>query len=166
MLKHKRVKYFASILIISIAFSHTACNKEQKEQEYVLLRKWLKENNISDEKARKSGLYYIESGFSGIESINALPPEWGDTIILAYKGYLLADTSKIFDQRTIENPLSYIYQKDMSIPGWEEGIGLTRKGITAKLIVPSKLAYKAKQTGIIPPYSTLIFDLRIINIKR
>lgn len=154
----------AIVLTFITALWFTACDKDLKEQENELLQAWLDENEITTD-AQASGLYYIESGFSGIISIGAPQPSAGDTVIVSYKGYLLADTSTIFDENTIENPLRYIYKHDTTIKGWEEGIGLMREGITAKFVVPSELGYGGKQTGVIPPYSTLIFDVRVLDIK-
>jgi FKBP-type peptidyl-prolyl cis-trans isomerase len=154
------------ILYIFIAASMLlfSCKNDAAKQEKELLQSYLNTNNI-DADPRKSGLYYLESGFSGIESIDAQKPQKGDTVIVSYKGYLLADTSAVFDQRSINEPLHYAFKEADAIAGWEEGISLMRKGITAQFIIPSELAYGKQQTGIIPPYSTLIFDVRVIEIK-
>ena len=141
-----------------------SCNKDLKKTENELLQSYIEENNINTIPTQ-SGLYYIESGFSGIESIGAQNPKIGDSVILIYKGYLLVDTSIVFDEKTLEQPANYIFKKDNVIQGWEEGIGLMRTGISAKMIIPSELAYGNQQTGIIPPFSTLIFDIRILEIK-
>ena len=142
-----------------------SCKNNAAEKEKELLQSYLTANNI-DANPRKSGLYFLESGFSGIESIGAPRPQTGDTVIISYKGYLLADTAAVFDQKSINEPLHYAFKKTDAIAGWEEGISLMRKGITAQFIIPSDLAYGKQQTGIIPPYSTLIFDVRVIDIKK
>ena len=152
------------IFFFLLGIGITSCNKELKETEKELLQTYIEENDINTIPT-ESGLYYLESGFSGIESINAPNPEIGDTVILTYKGYLLADTSIVFDKKTVEQPASYTFKKDNVIQGWEEGIGLMRTGISAQIIIPSELAYGDKQTGIIPPYSTIIFDIRVLEIN-
>jgi peptidyl-prolyl cis-trans isomerase A (cyclophilin A) len=39
-------------------------------------------------------------------------------------------------------------------------------GSKGKFIIPSKLAYgPGGQGGVIPPYSTLLFDVELVNIK-
>lgn len=153
---------FLSAVIIALS---AGCKKDAAETEIELLHSYLNENDI-EAKPRPGGWYYLESGFSGIESINAPYPAKGDTVVVSYKGYLLADTSVVFDQKTINDPMYYVYKTSDVIPGWEKGIGLMKKGITAQFIIPSDLAYGKQQTGIIPPYSTLIFDVRVLDIKK
>ena len=51
------------------------------------------------------------------------------------------------------------------IPGWTEGIMLMSPGSTYKLYIPSSLAYgKDGLYQIIPPYSTLIFTVELLEI--
>lgn len=52
------------------------------------------------------------------------------------------------------------------IPGWEEGIGLLSQGASAKLIIPSELAYgSAGAGGVIPPNATLLFEIELVAIQ-
>jgi peptidyl-prolyl cis-trans isomerase A (cyclophilin A) len=52
------------------------------------------------------------------------------------------------------------------IQGWEEGIALMQEGEQARLIIPSYLAYGPKGAGggMIPPYSTLVFDVELLKV--
>jgi FKBP-type peptidyl-prolyl cis-trans isomerase len=53
----------------------------------------------------------------------------------------------------------------MVIPGWTEGIQLMSTGSKYRFFIPSDLAYGPR--GIepqIPPYSTLIFDVELLDI--
>ena len=52
------------------------------------------------------------------------------------------------------------------IKGWEEGISMMKVGGKARLIIPSWLGYGAKGSGDkIPPYSTLVFDVELLNVQ-
>ena len=83
-----------------------------------------------------------------------------------YTGFLLDGT--VFDSSHArgepeEFPLQNV------IAGWSEGLQLMREGGKSRLFIPSKLAYGTRGAGnIIPPNSTIIFDvelLAIINIQ-
>ncbi len=157
----KKTYYF--FFVIALAF--VSCNKNQKDIELTLLSDYLEEHNITQDPL-PDGLYFINTGFSTSETINSEVPHRGDTVIISYKGYLLADPSVVFDEKTIKNPAYYVYLTDNVIPGWEEAVGMMKKDAPVQIIIPSDLAYNGKQTGIIPPYSTLIFEARILDIKK
>jgi FKBP-type peptidyl-prolyl cis-trans isomerase len=59
----------------------------------------------------------------------------------------------------VEFPLSQV------IPGWTEGLQKINKGGKIKLYVPSALAYGDSAAGPIPPGSTLIFEVQLLDIK-
>ena len=54
---------------------------------------------------------------------------------------------------------------DQVIPGWTEGIQKMNKGGKIKLYVPPHLAYGDDGRPGIPPGSTLIFDVELLDIK-
>ncbi|RLD48524.1 MAG: hypothetical protein DRI94_12415 [Bacteroidetes bacterium] len=159
----KKASYiFIIFLILGVLIS---CNKNKKDAELALISEYLEEHNITEE-PQADGLYLIETGFSVSTSSESDFPQKGDTVIVIYKGYLLSNASVIFDEKTIDEPAHYVYLSDNVIKGWEEAVGMMKKDVSALIIIPSDLAYKGKQTGIIPPYSTLIFEVRIIDIRK
>ncbi len=50
------------------------------------------------------------------------------------------------------------------IPGWSEGVQQIGKGGTIKLYIPPSLGYGDVATGGIPPDSTLIFEIELLDI--
>lgn len=159
----KTISIFLISFSLLVLFSD--CNKKKIEDEQLLLNNYLLENGISDSLAESSGLFCLKTGFSTPATLTANYPKKGDSVYTIYKGYLLSDPKVIFDETTINNPGKYLYLIDPVIPGWEEAIGLLKKDMSALLIIPSELAYKGKQIGVIPPYSTLIFEVRILDVK-
>jgi FKBP-type peptidyl-prolyl cis-trans isomerase len=67
--------------------------------------------------------------------------------------------SSEYDEDGVTIPL------DMVIEGWAEGIMLMSEGSIYRLFIPSHLAYgKDGIQSIIPPYSTLIFTVELLEI--
>jgi len=55
----------------------------------------------------------------------------------------------------------------MVIPGWAEGIMLMNVGSKYRLYIPSSMAYGERGAGqIIPPFSTLIFTVDLLDITK
>jgi peptidylprolyl isomerase len=52
------------------------------------------------------------------------------------------------------------------IKGWDEGLAKLRVGDHAILVIPGKLAYGPKGVpDVIPPDSTLIFVIEVVDVK-
>jgi FK506-binding protein 4/5 len=53
---------------------------------------------------------------------------------------------------------------DEVIRGWDEGVGTMKKGERASFIIPPNLAYgELGSPPLIPPNSTLIFDIEMLS---
>ena len=86
------------------------------------------------------------------------------TVTVHYVGMFVEGTE--FDNSYKRNrPFTFKLGEDLVIPGWEEGIATMKKGEKARLVVPSNLAYGPEGTKGIPPFSTLIFDIEMIDFK-
>ncbi|MBI5218973.1 MAG: FKBP-type peptidyl-prolyl cis-trans isomerase [Bacteroidia bacterium] len=135
--------------------------KDLEEYEKTILRHFIKEKDISIQPAR-SGLYCIKT-----IKTNGAQVKNGDLVIVHYEGQYL--NGKYFDSTKERNmPFELLYGKEMQVvKGLEEGIGMMREGEKAILIMPSKLAFgqKGSSTGIIPPYTTVIFRVEVLSIK-
>src|ERR1035438_1297171 len=90
--------------------------------------------------------------------------ELNKNVEVHYTGYLT--NGKVFDSSVERgDPIEFILGTGQVIPGWDEGIALMNIGDKFRLIIPSNLAYGEKGAGeVIPPNSTLIFDVQLISI--
>jgi peptidylprolyl isomerase len=109
----------------------------------------------------ESGLKYIITQ----ENPSGTQPESGQTVYVHYEGRL--SDGKMFDSSYKRNqPLNFAIGTGRVIPGWDEGISLLKTGEKATLIIPPDLGYGARGAGnVIPPNSTLVFDVELVDVK-
>ncbi len=110
-------------------------------------------------KPTASGLYYIEK-VKGTGA-RALP---GKKVKVHYTGTLL-DGTKFDSSRDRNQPFEFTLGQGQVIKGWDEGIALMNVGGKATLIIPSSIGYGERDMGQIPPYSTLVFDVELLEVK-
>jgi len=120
---------------------------------------FLKENAI------KPGVHSTPSGlqYKIISEGHGKTPKATDTVRVNYRGTTIDGTefdSSYKRNEPIEFPLNGV------IPGWTEGVQLMKEGGKIQLFIPSNLAYGSQGAGgVIPPDSTLIFDIELLKIK-
>lgn len=114
-----------------------------------------------DTMVTKSGLKYIyvEKNKKG-RQIKA-----GDKVEVHYSGYF-TDGRKFDSSHDRNQTFSVPVGQSKVIKGWDEGLQLLKKGEKAQLIIPYQLAYGERgRQPLIPPKSTLIFDIEIIDVQ-
>ena len=73
---------------------------------------------------------------------------------------------KVF-QSTVEENKPYESKANMFVPGFNEALSLMKKGSKYRVFIPQELAYGAQQRGqLILPFSTLVFEIEILNITK
>lgn len=107
-----------------------------------------------------SGLYFIL-----LKKGSGKPPQKGQTVVVHYTGEFLDGT--VFSSTTAQQePFEFEFGSNDVIDGWNQALARMRTGTRARLIMPSTLAYgKEGIQDVIPPYSTLIFTIEILEIK-
>lgn len=89
-------------------------------------------------------------------------PKPNETVKVHYTGSLVDGT--VFDS-SVQRGEPVEFELDQVIPGWTEGLQLIGKGGKMKLYVPAKLAYGDEGRPGIPPGSTLVFEVELLDIK-
>ena len=127
-----------------------------------------KENGIAflEENKNKDGISSTESGlqYEIIQEGTGNKPSATDTVTVHYHGTLIDGT--VFDSST-ERGTPASFGVNQVIPGWTEALQLMSVGSKFRLYIPQELAYGANPHpgGPIQPYSALIFDVELIEIK-
>lgn len=89
-------------------------------------------------------------------------PKAEDTVKVHYTGTLV--NGSVFDSSVERNQPAEFSLKEV-IPGWTEGIQKINKGGKIKLYVPPQLGYGDQARPGIPPGSTLVFDVELLDIN-
>lgn len=88
-------------------------------------------------------------------------PTLRDSVTVHYHGKLL--NGVVFDS-SVERGTPIEFSLNQVIKGWTEGLQLMVIGEKTRLFIPSDLAYGNHGAGKIPPGSTLIFDVELLEI--
>ncbi|MBC8321898.1 MAG: FKBP-type peptidyl-prolyl cis-trans isomerase [Bacteroidetes bacterium] len=132
---------------------------ERLQKDEAALRTAFIEENYPDAKPVASGLYYIET-----KKGKGIVPKTDQKVKVHYKGMFL--DGSVFDSSfDRDEPIEFVLGTRQVIQGWDEGIGMMKKDGKAVLVVPSNIAYGPNGRGSIPPYSTLVFEVELIDIK-
>lgn len=88
----------------------------------------------------------------------------GDTVSVHYVG-TLENGTKFDSSRDRGTPFEFTLGAGQVIKGWDEGVAGMKVGEIRKLIIPPEKGYGSRDMGSIPPNSTLIFEVELLEIK-
>ncbi|HEX6368233.1 MAG TPA: FKBP-type peptidyl-prolyl cis-trans isomerase [Longimicrobium sp.] len=88
----------------------------------------------------------------------------GDTVFVHYTG-TLQNGSKFDSSRASGQPLQFSLGAGQVIRGWDEGVAGMKVGGRRTLVIPPDLAYGTRGIGPIPPNSTLVFDVELMDVR-
>ena len=131
------------------------------DYEKVILRQFIENKKIHASRST-TGMYYIQ-----LRKGNGKKAEKGKVVEVDYEGKFL--DGKFFDStKKRREPYQFVYGQEMQvIKGLDEAIGRMEEGEKALVILPSDLAFGSagSSTGIIPPYTSLIFEIELRSVK-
>jgi len=87
----------------------------------------------------------------------------GNTVRMRYIGKLT--NGKVFDKNVSGKPFTFHLGKGEVIKGWDEGIVGMQVGGERILSIPPNMAYGSKKQEGIPANSTLVFEVKLLEIK-
>ena len=118
------------------------------------------------ENAKKEGVIVTPSGlqYKVLKQGDGQVPQVSDKVTVHYEGRLIDGT--VFDASSKHGTEPATFQPNQVIKGWTEALTMMPVGSKWQLYIPQELAYGARQAGQIPPYSTLIFDVELVEIEK
>ena len=128
-----------------------------KESEDEIIANYVKQNHVTVEPTL-SGMYFILKKVG-----HGKKAEAGKMVKVHYTGMFL-DGTKFDSSYDRGKPISFQLGMGHVISGWDEGIAMMREGDEATFIIPSYLGY-GKGRGQIPPYTPLLFDVKLIDVN-
>jgi FKBP-type peptidyl-prolyl cis-trans isomerase FklB len=154
--------------IMSFVTQRQAAQADKKAaQDKILYKDYIAENEAFLAKNKeKQGVTVTPSGlqYEVIKLGTGEKPTKDNTVKVHYTGTLIDGTefdSSIKRNEPAQFPVSGV------IPGWTEALQLMPVGSKFKLYIPENLAYGSSQAGdVIKPYSTLIFDVELLEIVK
>jgi FKBP-type peptidyl-prolyl cis-trans isomerase len=118
-----------------------------------------------EENKKKEGVKVTQSGlqYQVLKEGKGAKPSATDKVKVHYEGTLIDGT--IFDS-SIKRGKPAEFSLNAVIAGWTEGLQLMNKGAKYRFYIPYELAYGAQDRAVIKPFSTLIFDVELLDILK
>jgi FKBP-type peptidyl-prolyl cis-trans isomerase len=166
----------ALIIVVGAAVAYTLTRKPAQEEtatapateqpapapaEPVNPQKQFLTDNANREgwKTTPSGLqYYVEKA---ADQSQPTPTDTSE-VTVNYEGKLIDGT--VFDSSYARNEPA-TFPLNGVIKGWTEGVAMMRKGEVWDFAIPAELAYGDRPVGPIPPGSTLLFKVELLDFK-
>jgi FKBP-type peptidyl-prolyl cis-trans isomerase FkpA len=162
MVDGERVKFLVTVVDI---FNDAEMKQKQMQQmgefitkDSVALQSFLAtQQNVQ---STPSGLKYIV-----VKKATGKQPAKGNKVSMLYRGTLLNGEEFDGNMDGTQPPFEFTLGLGQVIPGWDEGVALMHEGEEYKFIIPWQLAYGERGRGPIPPFSSLVFDVKLVKIN-
>lgn len=117
------------------------------------------------ENAKKEGVVCLPSGlqYKVLTQGNGEFPKSTSKVKVNYEGHLIDGTE--FDS-SYKRGTPTSFKANQVIKGWTEALCLMPVGSKWELYIPHNLAYGERESGKIPPFSTLIFTVELLEIEQ
>jgi FKBP-type peptidyl-prolyl cis-trans isomerase FkpA len=127
--------------------------------EIMLIGRYLAKNKL-DTKPDSNGVYVLEQ-----KTGTGNAPVKGDTVDVKLRGELL--NGRIFDDSQTYGGFSFTWGDEAQvIPGIRKVLSTMKEGGSAKIILPSRLAFgTGGSVGIVPPHTPVIYTIELVHTR-
>jgi len=139
--------------------------KEQEERATQAVTNKVEGEKYLAENKKKEGITTLDSGlqYKVITAGEGKKPVADSEVVVHYRGTLINGTE--FDSSYSRGEPATLGVSQV-IKGWQEALQLMPVGSKWQIVVPANLAYGERGAGgTISPYSTLLFDIELLEIK-
>ena len=141
-------KILPVLLILLLIF---ACSKNEEQTA----------DTAAEPVTTESGLQYIDLKVGEGDVAEA-----GNTVTVHYTG-TFQDGRKFDSSLDRGQPFTFPLGAGQVIKGWDEGVAGMKVGGKRRLIIPPDLAYGEQGAGaVIPPNSTLVFEVELLKVSK
>jgi FKBP-type peptidyl-prolyl cis-trans isomerase FkpA len=142
---------------VTLTLGLTGCGDDSSESSLVM-QEMAPAVDLSAMTETSSGLNLMELvAGEGAEAMS------GQRVTVHYIGWFL-DGEKFDSSLDRGDPFSFQLGAGGVIAGWDEGVVGMRVGGTRRLVIPPDLAYGEAGRSGIPPNSTLVFDVELLEV--
>lgn len=138
--------------------------KAEKERIELEINSSAKEKEFFEAEANREEVSATESGilYEVLVAGSGISPEVNGVVRVRYEGWLLDGTR--FDASDSEGGATQVSLSRV-IAGWREVLPMMKEGDRWRIVVPYELAYGEAGAGnSVPPFSTLIFEIELVEV--
>jgi FKBP-type peptidyl-prolyl cis-trans isomerase FklB len=153
--------------VMNVAAADNTFKAKQQQNNAVRIERLSKPGrDFLAENKQKDGVITTPSGlqYKVLVKGEGEVPQASDKVKVNYEGRLIDGT--VFDASSKHGNDPATFQANQVIRGWTEALTMMPVGSKWQLFIPQELAYGERQTGNIPAYSTLIFDVELVGIEK
>jgi FKBP-type peptidyl-prolyl cis-trans isomerase FkpA len=168
-----KIKFLINLSVaVMLAVVVSSCLKTEDEKVYTAAEEiMLREAYLDTLAARGHDIDTLENEIYYVmmdDESEGDPAKAGDTLTIGYAGYFIDGV--MFDSSELSSTngkMTFVLEHEeyRMIPGFEAAMKVLNKGARAQFVIPSELAYGSNGSGRIPPYQTLIFVIKMYEIK-
>lgn len=132
-------------------------NAARAEKSKAKLAAYVEENNVTVVPT-ESGIYIIP-----VEKGKGRCPEKGEKVEVDYDVYTLGG-ELVGSSSKFDEVFSFVLGEGYAIPGWEEVLPMMHLGEKVRAIIPFDMAYGEHSVFGMPPFTNLVYDIKLNKI--